>query len=62
MHKRENIVSYLPKAEQPYWRKRLQKAYEKASYEDALDELRKIHAELEEINQSAPRSLEADPP
>lgn len=57
-HKRENIVSYLPKAIQAYWRKRLQKAYEKASYKDALAELRKIHAELEEINQSAARSLE----
>jgi putative transposase len=57
-HKRENIISYLSKAQQPYWRKRLQKAYEKTSHEEAHGELRKIHAELEEINQSAARSLE----
>jgi transposase-like protein len=56
-HKRENIISYLPKGEQSYWRKRLQKAYQQATYKDAKAQLLKIHAELEEINQSAASSL-----
>lgn len=57
-HKRENVVSYLPKSEQRYWRQRLQKAYERPTYQEAHAELMRIKKELEEINLSAARSLE----
>ena len=52
-HKRENVVSYLPKSEQADWRRRLQRAYNRPTYEEALAALEKLHAELEERNQSA---------
>ena len=57
-HKRENVVSHLPRSEQGYWRKRLQKAYQRPTYEEAKQELRKIRGELELINQSAVASLD----
>ena len=57
-HKRENVVSYLGKGEQPYWRKRLTRAYSMATYEQARGELERIRAELEEVNLSAARSLD----
>jgi putative transposase len=56
-HKRENIVSYLPKREQASWRRRLQRAMDRPTYEEALAALEKLHEELEEINQSAAGSL-----
>jgi transposase-like protein len=56
-HKRENVVSYLPKGEQADWRRRLQRAYNRPTYEEALAALEQLHAELEERNQSAARSL-----
>jgi len=56
-HKRENVVSYLPKSEQADWRRRLQHAYNRPTYEEALAALEQLHAELEERNQSAARSL-----
>ena len=31
-HKRENVVSYLAKREQPVWRQRLQRAYNRPEY------------------------------
>jgi len=57
-HRRENVVSYLPKSEQDFWRKRLQRAYERPTYEEAKAALSKLHAELDVLNQSAARSLE----
>ncbi len=57
-HKRENIVSYLPKKDQTYWRKRLQKAYERPSYNEARQELLRIRSKLAIINESAVRSLD----
>jgi len=57
-HKRENVVSYLPKTEQAAMRRRLQKAYERPSYAEAKAELEKIHAELVKRNESAAASLE----
>lgn len=57
-HKRENIVSYLPKSEQAFMRKRLQKAYERPTYKEAYDKLKEIRKELEERNQSAVESLD----
>jgi putative transposase len=57
-HKRENVVSYLSKKEQSYWRKRLQGAYQRPTYEEAKRELGKIRGELDLINQSAVASLD----
>jgi len=57
-HKRENVVSYLPKGEQAAMSKKLQQAYEKPTYEEAKTALMKIHAELERRNLSAAASLE----
>jgi transposase-like protein len=57
-HKRENIVSYLPKAEQPLMRKCLQKAYERPTYEEAKKALLKIREDLEQRNTSAVDSLD----
>ena len=56
-HKRENVVSYLPKREQPLWRKRLQHAYDRPTYQEARAALQALHQELEERNQSAAASL-----
>jgi len=56
-HKRENVVGYLPKSQQVWWRKRLQRAYDRPTYKEASTELKQIHRELEHVNQSAARSL-----
>ena len=56
-HKRENVVSYLPKNEQATWRRRLQRAYDRPTYKEAHAELTKLHRELEGRNQSAAASL-----
>lgn len=56
-HKRENIVSYLPKSRQARMRKRLKLAQELPDYEKAKAALMKIHAELELTNESAAASL-----
>ena len=56
-HKRENVVSYLPKSEQASWRRRLQRAYDRPTYAEAKEALMKLHRELESRNQSAAASL-----
>jgi transposase-like protein len=56
-HKRENVVSYLSRSEQTTWRRRLQRAYERPEYDEARAALDKLHAELEDRNQSAAASL-----
>jgi len=56
-HKRENVVSYLPKSEQPYWRRRLQRAYDRPTYAEAKAALMVILRDLEQKNQSAAASL-----
>ncbi|MFQ5669197.1 MAG: transposase [Acidobacteriota bacterium] len=56
-HKRENVVNYLSRSEQDHWRQRLQRAYNRPEYKEALGALEKLHAELEERNQSAAGSL-----
>jgi putative transposase len=56
-HKRENVLGYLPKQQQGWWRRRLQRAYDRPTYSEASAELRKIQRELEQVNQSAARSL-----
>jgi transposase-like protein len=42
-HKRENVVSYLPKQDQPTWRRKLQAAYAHGSYADAKRALERLH-------------------
>ena len=56
-HKRENVVSYLAKREQPVWRQRLQRAYNRLEYDEALAALQSLQHELEDRNQSAAGSL-----
>lgn len=57
-HKRENVVSYLPKTEQPRWRKLLQAAYEQPTEDTARTALTKLRRELERVNLSAAKSLD----
>ena len=56
-HKRENVVSYLAKSEQASWRQRLQRAYNRPAYDEALAALETLRRELEDRNQSAAGSL-----
>ena len=56
-HKRENVVSYLPKEQQSRWRQRLTWAYDRPTYTEASQALNKLHSELEDTNQSAANSL-----
>ena len=57
-HKRENVVSYLPKADQKKWRKKLQRAYQEPTYKAAKKRLTDLHAELQQINRTAANSLQ----
>lgn len=56
-HKRENVVSYLAKHDQPTWRRKLQAAYAHGSYADAKRALERVHRELRLVNESAAASL-----
>ena len=56
-HKRENVVSYLARREQATCRQRLQRAYNRPMYTEALDALETLHRELTDRNQSAADSL-----
>ncbi|MFQ5617297.1 MAG: IS256 family transposase [Anaerolineales bacterium] len=57
-HKRENVVSYLPKGEQERWRRRLQRAYERPTYAEAKSTLLRLRSELSQMNESAAASLD----
>ena len=57
-HKRENIVSYLPKIHQKRMRKKLQEAYLKPTYQAAKLALSTIRKELKLMNESAANSLD----
>jgi transposase-like protein len=57
-HKRENVVSYLPKSQQALWRRKLQVAYEKPTYTEAQAALQRCRQELRLINASAVASLD----
>ena len=59
-HKHENVVSYLATTEQAVWRQRLQRAYNRPTYEEALGALETLHGELDDRNQSAAGSLAED--
>ena len=56
-HTRENVVSDVAKREQPVWRQRLQRAYNRPEYDEALAALQSLQHELEDRNQSAAGSL-----
>lgn len=56
-HKRENVISYLKEEQQIIFRRRLQRAYEQASYKEAKSALLDILMELERLNYSAANSL-----
>ena len=60
-HKRENVVSHLAKREHASWRQRLQRAYNRPTYDEAVTALTALHGELEHRNQSAARSLAEGP-
>jgi transposase-like protein len=57
-HKREHVVSYLNQTQAEPFRKKLQAAYEKPTYEAAQASLRVIQKELTILNASAAKSLE----
>lgn len=57
-HKRENVVRYLPKAQQAPWRRRLQQAYERPTYTEARTALGRLRQELRTHNLSAAHSLD----
>jgi len=57
-HKRENVVRYLPHAQQATWRRRLQHAYERPTYAEAKAALLRLRQELRPVNLSAVHSLE----
>ena len=56
-HKRENVVSYLAKQDQPVWRRKLQAAWAHPTYADAKRALDRLHRELRLRNESAAASL-----
>ena len=56
-HKRENVVRYLATREQAVWRPRLQRAYNRPLYTEALGALKALRRELEDRNQSAASRL-----
>jgi putative transposase len=57
-HKRENVLSYLPKRDHRVWRRKLQTAYAHPRYADAKRALQQLGRELTGVNVSAARSLE----
>lgn len=56
-HKRENVLAYLSKAQQPIWRRRLQRAYDRPTYKEAQAQLTQLHQALGLVNESAAASL-----
>ena len=57
-HKRENVVSYLPKTQHAAWRRKLQAAYGQPTYEQAKAALLAVRKELRLVNVSAVASLD----
>jgi transposase-like protein len=56
-HKRENVVSYLPKKRQKTIRAALQRAYSQPDYRKAKQKLQDIASQLKPINKAAYNSL-----
>lgn len=57
-HKRENIVSHLPKSRQEMFRNKLRRAYSLPTYTEVKSALLRIRQELEIINVQAATSLD----
>lgn len=57
-HKRENVLSYLPKSLQGQFKQKLSDAHHKTTYAEAKSALSKIRRELVMVNQSAAQSLD----
>jgi len=57
-HKREDVMEYLSAERRPYFRRKLQAAYEQPTYDKAKGRLMAIRKELSLINESAVRSLD----
>jgi putative transposase len=57
-HKREIVLSYLPKGEQAQYKSLLQEAYNEPTHERALKGLDEVLAHLRKRNRSAAQSLE----
>jgi putative transposase len=57
-HKREDVMSYLTEEQRIQYRPVLQQAYEKKTYDQAKEALKKMRLELSKINLSAVRSLD----
>ena len=57
-HKRENVLSYLPKNLQGEFKRKLSDAHYKSTYAEAKASLAKIRKELVMVNQSAAQSLD----
>jgi transposase-like protein len=57
-HKRENVLGYLATGLKPVFKRKLSAAYEKPTYAAAKAALRRIRAELAEVNASAAASLD----
>lgn len=58
LHKRENVVGYLPKERQEEFRNKLQAGYEKPTYDEAKKRLLTVRTELKAVNLSAVASLD----
>ena len=56
-HARERGEPTWPSVSQPVWRQRLQRAYNRPEYDEALAALQSLQHELEDRNQSAAGSL-----
>jgi len=56
-HKRENVLSYLNEQDRGIFYRRINRAYQTDTYEDALEQIKQIIHDLEHINLSAARSL-----
>jgi transposase-like protein len=57
-HKRENVLRYLPVAQQATFRRKLQAAYEQPTYAVAKKALQRVRSELASMNVSAVNSLD----
>jgi len=57
-HKRENVISYLPKKKQAPFKKKLQRAFDSPTYGEAKEAIERVREELTLINESAVRSLD----
>jgi len=57
-HKRENVVSYLPKEKQDIFRKKLNEVFNKPSYEEARAVIQVVREKLKVINERTVRSLD----